>query len=136
MEEIQKVIQSVYERLCSFIPHRPDLHDKMFEEFKSIGVDWSIQSKIIEWVEKLQAPIYDQVTQQWKKYLPQELDVFVKRLQEHLDNIERGIRKHRDNLFASASGRCKWVQSLPHGLDWKIHSIIPLLISLIHLMNF
>ena len=104
---MEEQIQKIYERLCDLVPRRPDLHQKMMEEFREVGVSWEIQNKIVEWVEKFQAPIYDTMTQSWKKNLPQEIEIFLPKLEHHLEFLEKGIEKYKNNLYAGASGRCK-----------------------------
>ena len=97
LEHIRKLIDEVADILCNFVPSRTDIH-QMIRDDLSGEVDWHIQGKIMVWVERFQAPIYDQVTQKWKKNLPEKLSEFLKKLYEHLEKMNKQIYDERKKI--------------------------------------
>ena len=89
-EHLGKILEEIKQVLYSFIPHRPDIHHRINDELSG-PVEWDFQMKLLLWVEKFQAPIYDQVTQSWKKKVPEKLSEFLKKYYEHLDDVKKGI---------------------------------------------
>ena len=76
IQHVEKILDEIKQILYSFVPNR---------EF---------QTKLMVWAERLQAPIYDQITQSWKRKLPQKLSEFLKNYYEHLSTIRKGIAEH------------------------------------------
>ena len=83
--------------LCNFVPNRTDIHKQIKDDLISSNepIDWGIQIKLLNWVEKFQAPIYDQVTEQWKRNCPEPVGQFLKKYYQHLQKVEQQIRDHR-----------------------------------------
>ena len=75
VEHIGKLLEEIIEILCNFVPSRTDIHAMIREDLAS--VDWELQTKLLKWAERFQAPIYDQVTESWKRKLPEKLSVFL-----------------------------------------------------------
>ena len=97
MEHIRKLIDEISDILCKFVPSRTDIH-QMIKNDLAGDIDWNIQEKLIVWAERFQAPIYDQVTQSWKKKLPQKLSEFLKNFYEHLEKINKQIWEERKKI--------------------------------------
>ena len=97
MEHIRKLIDEISDILCNFVPSRTDIH-QMIKNDLSGDIDWNIQEKLLVWTERFQAPIYDQVTQSWKKKLPQKLSEFLKQFYEHLEKINKQIWEERKKI--------------------------------------
>jgi len=96
VEHIGKLLQEIIEILCNFVPSRTDIHALIREDLTS--VDWDLQPKLLKWAERFQAPIYDQVTESWKRKLPEKLSVFLKKYYEHLEKINKQIWEERSKL--------------------------------------
>lgn len=97
LEHIRKLIDEVADILCNFVPSRTDIH-AMIREDLSGDVDWQIQEKILVWVKRFQAPIYDQVIDSWKRKLPEKLSEFLKKLYEHLEKVNKQIWEERRKM--------------------------------------
>lgn len=97
VEHIRKLIDEIIDILCNFVPSRTDIH-KLIRDDLSGEVDWSLQEKLIKWSERFQAPIYDQITQKWKKNLPEKLSDFLKKYYEHLEKINKQVWEERKKI--------------------------------------
>jgi hypothetical protein len=96
VEHIGKLLEEIIGILCNFVPSRTDIHTMIREDLAS--VDWDLQSKLLKWAERFQAPIYDQVTESWRRKLPEKLSVFLKKYYEHLEKINKQIWEERSKL--------------------------------------
>jgi|TARA_R110002073_G_scaffold274875_1_gene438425 uncharacterized coiled-coil DUF342 family protein len=90
MEHIGKLLDEIKQILYSFVPHRADLHHKINNDLSG-EIAWDFQHKLLAWIEKFQAPIYDQFTQSWRRRVPQKLSEFLKKYYEHLKQIRKEI---------------------------------------------
>lgn len=97
VEHVRKLIDEVADILCNFVPSRTDIHELIRQDLGG-DIDWHIQEKILTWVKRFQAPIYDQVTDRWKKNLPEKLSEFLKKLYEHLEKINKQVWEERRKL--------------------------------------
>ena len=102
VEHVRKLIDEVADILCNFVPSRTDIHELIRQDLGGV-VDWHIQEKILIWVKRFQAPIYDQVTDRWKKNLPEKLSEFLKKLYEHLEKINRQVWEERQRIASGPS---------------------------------
>ncbi len=93
IQHVEKILDEIKQILYSFVPNRPDIHHRINDDLSG-GVDWEFQNKLLFWVEKFQAPVYDQITQSWKRKLPQKLSEFLKEYYEHLSKIRKGIEEY------------------------------------------
>ena len=93
---IGKLLEEIIEILCKFVPSRTDIHALIKEDLAS--VDWNLQIKLLKWAAMFQAPLYDQVTDSWKRKLPEKLSVFLKKYYEHLETINKQVWDERKKL--------------------------------------
>tara|TARA_R110002096_G_scaffold249995_2_gene442378 strand:+ start:200 stop:595 length:396 start_codon:yes stop_codon:yes gene_type:complete len=100
IQHVEKILDEIKQILYSFVPNRPDIHHRINDDLSG-GVDWEFQTKLMVWAERLQAPIYDQITQSWKRKLPQKLSEFLKNYYEHLSTIRKGIAEHHKKSSGS-----------------------------------
>ena len=96
-EHIRKLVDELRDVLCNFVPSRVDIHRLIHKDLNG-EVDWTLQEKLIKWAEMFQAPIYDQVTPQWKKNLPEKLSDFLKKYYEHLEKINKQVWAERKKI--------------------------------------
>lgn len=96
VEHIGKLLEEIIGILCNFVPSRTDIHAMIREDLST--VDWELQSKLLKWAGRFQAPIYDQVTIRWKRDLPEKLSVFLKKYYEHLEKINKQVWDERKKL--------------------------------------
>jgi len=92
---LAKILEEIKQILYSFVPNRVDLHHAINNDMEG-PVEWDFQLKLINWVEKFQAPVYDQMTQGWKKRVPEKLSQFLKKYYEHLKNVQKGIEEFKN----------------------------------------
>lgn len=96
VDHIQKLLNEIIEILCSFVPSKKDIHKKIKEELEKI--DWELQLKLINWIEKFQAPVYDVKTSIWKRNCPEKLSTFLQKYYSHLEIVNKEIFEHRQKL--------------------------------------
>ena len=103
-DHLRALMNEIIEKLCGFVPNRLDIHEKIREDLgKEIG--WDVQQKLLDWIEKFQAPIYDQVTRDWKKKCPEPIGQFLKKYYEHLEKVSRQINEYKNSPITLKSGR-------------------------------
>ena len=96
-DHIRKLVDELEGVLCAFVPSRIDIHRLIHEDLGG-EIDWSLQTKLIKWAEMFQAPLYDQITQKWKKNLPEKLSEFLKKYYEHLETINKQVWNERKKI--------------------------------------
>ena len=96
VEHIGKLLEEIIGILCNFVPSRTDIHAMIREDLAS--VDWELQTKLLKWAERFQAPIYDQVTESWRRKLPEKLSIFLKKYYEHLEKINKQLWEERRKM--------------------------------------
>lgn len=94
---IEKLVDEMIERLCRLVPSRTDIHKMLKDDIKQ-NIDYSIQLRILNWVEKFQAPIHDKKTKIMKTELPKKISEFVKEFHEHLDAVEDEIIEAKQKI--------------------------------------
>lgn len=93
---LRKLLNEIVDKLCMLVPNRKDIHQKIREDLgQEIG--WDIQKKLISWIEKFQAPIYDTMTEKWKRQEPQPVGDFLKKYYEHLELVYKQIQEYKSN---------------------------------------
>ena len=103
-DHLRALITEISDTLCGFVPNRADIHEKIREDLGK-EIDWDVQQKLLEWVEKFQAPIYDQVTRDWKRKCPEPIGRFLKKYYEHLEKVSRQINEYKNSPITLRSGR-------------------------------
>ena len=101
-EHLRKLLDEIIEKLCLLVPNRTDIHQLLKDDFTGDSVDWSVQTKLLDWIEKFQAPIYDQVTRDWKRRCPEPTGQFLKMYYEHLEKVYRQVQEHREKTSSMA----------------------------------
>ena len=77
-DHIRSLLNEIVDTLCGFVPNRTDIHIKIREELGD-EIGWDVQQKLLGLIEVFQAPIYDQVTSEWKKKCPEPIGQFLKK---------------------------------------------------------
>ena len=95
IEHIRKLVDELREVLCNIGAGRVD---RLIHEDLDGEIDWTLQNKLIKCAEMFQAPIYDQVTQKWKRNLPEKLSDFLKKYYEHLEKINKQVWDERKKI--------------------------------------
>ncbi len=101
---LRVLMNEIIEKLCGFVPNRTDIHDKIKDDLKG-EIEWNVQVKLLDWIEKFQAPIYDQVTREWKKKCPEPIGQFLKKYYSHLEKVNRQINEYKNSPITLKSGR-------------------------------
>ena len=92
-EHLGKLLDEIKQILYSFVPNNVRIHHEINDDLNG-KIEWDFQFKLLKWVEKLQAPVYDQMTSVWKKKLPEKLSTFLKKYHDHLKKIKKGIDEY------------------------------------------
>ena len=103
-DHLRSLLNEIADTLCSFVPNRTDIHEKIKEDLSG-EIGWDIQPKLLGWIEKFQAPIYDQVTSEWKKNCPEPIGQFLKKYYAHLEKVNRQIQDHKNSEPTLRTGR-------------------------------
>ena len=98
---MEKILEELFTNLCMLVPSRKDIHkrmrDDLFGEFEEVS--WDTQRKLVEWIEKFQAPVHDRKTREWKKTFPeQDVKLFLDEYYTHLETVFREVREAREKL--------------------------------------
>ena len=110
---MERILEEIFENLCQFVPTRKDIHQQLRNDlFTPDGITWDTQVKLVNWIEKFQAPIHDIKTYEWKRSFPQEdVKQFLKDYYEHLEivykEVQEAKRKIRagENIFNPVTGK-------------------------------
>lgn len=89
---IRKLLNEIIDKLCLFVPNRIDIHQKIKDDFNG-EINWDIQIKLLNWIEKFQAPLYDSITDKWKKKCPEPIGDFLKKYYKHIEMMYKEIQK-------------------------------------------
>ena len=101
---LRALLNEIIDTLCGFVPSRTDVHEKIKEDLAG-EIGWDLQTKLLGWIEKLQAPIYDQVTSDWKKKCPEPIGHFLKKYYAHMEKVNRQIQDHKNSPPTLRTGR-------------------------------
>ena len=94
---IEALLQELIQTLCSFVPSRSDIHEKIKEDLQQpIGFD--LQKKLINWIEKFQAPAHDKITKVWKEEGLVKISKFLERYYDHLQMVHKETFEYRKKL--------------------------------------
>jgi hypothetical protein len=95
--QIEILLQELIKILCSFVPSRSDIHEKIKEDLQQpIGFD--LQKKLINWIEKFQSPEHDKITKIWKEEGLVKISKFLKRYHDHLQIVHKEVFDYRKKL--------------------------------------
>lgn len=106
---LRKLLDEIIDKLCMFVPNRQDIHDKIREDLGG-AIGWDIQKRLIIWIEKFQAPIYDSKTRAWKESDPEPVGDFLRKYYEHLEIVHKEVYEARaalsngENIFNPVTG--------------------------------
>ena len=120
---LRKLLNEIVDKLCLFVPNRLDIHQKIKEDLgEEIG--WDIQTKLINWIEKFQAPIHDSMTLRWKNEEPQPVGDFLKKYYEHIELVYKETQEARaalargENIFNPVTGELPTKMRSGRGFDF------------------
>jgi len=94
---LRKLLSEIIDKLCMFVPNRQDIHEKIREDLDG-PIGWDIQSRLIKWIEKFQAPVHDAMTRHWANEGPQPVGDFLKKYYEHLEKVYKEVQESREAL--------------------------------------
>ena len=107
---LRKLLTEIIEKLCQFVPNRGDIHDKIKADLEG-QIGWDIQTPLISWIEKFQAPIHDTTTNKWlEEGNKKPVGDFLKMYYEHLELTyketinAREALAHGENIFNPVTG--------------------------------
>jgi hypothetical protein len=100
---IRILLNEIIDKLCSLIPNRLDLHEKLKIEC-SPDITWETQKVLLKWIEMLQSPSHDNITREMASHI--DIAPFLKDYYAHLLIVEQHAKKSRDELNKAPSGQC------------------------------
>lgn len=106
---LRKLLNEIIEKLCMFVPSRTDIHEKIKADLEG-QIGWDIQTKLIRWIEKFQAPIHDTTTKKWIEEGNKPVGDFLKMYYEHLEMTyketfdAREALSRGENIFNPVTG--------------------------------
>tara|TARA_B100001996_G_scaffold348107_1_gene306067 strand:+ start:803 stop:1216 length:414 start_codon:yes stop_codon:yes gene_type:complete len=102
--QVKILLQEIIERLIKFVPNLKKVH-KEIRETLSGDINWDFQLTLVNWIEKFQAPIYDEYTKEWKTRIPCKVSKFLKEYYEYIQIVYeevcgcRKMIKRGENIF-------------------------------------
>lgn len=99
---LRKLVKEIEEILCSFVPQRRDIHEKIRESLnvgESEQIDWRLAIVLTQWVEQFQSPSKDSITKSWKGHYFTSVVEFLKMFYSHLQEVQQEIHDFRISLF-------------------------------------
>lgn len=111
LDRVREVLGMVAAALCDLVPSRTDIH-ALIEADLQQGLEEgseALQTRLVAWVERFQAPIYDAVTARWRRDLPMPsaafLDAYLPHLRTCLRQREAHIAQMRSGTLPMRAGR-------------------------------
>lgn len=102
---LRKLVKEIEEILCSFVPQRGDIHEKIIQSLKleeNEQIDWRLATTLTQWVEQFQSPSKDSVTDSWKGHHFTSVIEFLKLFYSHLIEVQKEIHDFRISLCNSS----------------------------------
>jgi len=96
VEHIGKLLEEIKQRLYGLVPSKPAIHHAINTDLPSDDIQWDLQERLLDWIMRLQAPIHDQNTKQWKRNVPEKLSDFIRKYHEHLDVVYKDIETYKN----------------------------------------
>lgn len=99
---LQKLVKEIEEILCSFVPQRRDLHEKIKQSLKlgeNEQIDWKLATTLTQWVEQFQSPSKDSITKSWKGRNFKSVVEFLKVFYYHLAEVQKEIHDFRTSIL-------------------------------------
>ena len=93
-DHIKILRDEIIVKLQSFVPNRKDIHKKIEDDLCG-EIDWGFQEKLLDWIMKFQAPVYDSFIQKWRQSLPESLSTFMRKYYSHLEIVNKELYEYR-----------------------------------------
>ena len=96
LEHLGILLEEIREILKSMVPSKHKIHEKIDEELGHVS--WDVQAKLVDWIEKFQAPEHDTITKQWREKIPTDTSVFLKWYYSHIQEVHKQVYEYRKKL--------------------------------------
>jgi hypothetical protein len=96
-EQLKLILGEIHHILCSLVPHRPDIHEKIYNDFFISEPTEELQYQALKWIKKFQAPLWDSYTSEWEKRIPEDTITFLKEYYMHLDRVHEEVKELMKN---------------------------------------
>ena len=100
MNHLEILLNEIKEVLCSFVPSRKDIHEKIELDLnKEIG--WNLLMSLLKWIEMFQAPVHDNITKTWYDKIKNpslKLSDFLKFYYNHVQHVYEETFKYRKRI--------------------------------------
>ena len=94
LDRVQSTLGLVTDALCDLVPCRRDIHARIRAD--CAVADRNTQRKLIEWIQRFQAPIYNAKTAPWLKRARQEPMPISEFLYLYLPHLQLCLRQARE----------------------------------------
>jgi len=102
-DHIKILRDEIINKLQKFVPNRKDIH-KQIEDDLCGEIDWGFQEKLLDWIVKFQAPIYDPFIKKWRQQIPEKLSTFMKKYYSHLEVVNKELYEYRKRRVEGNNG--------------------------------
>lgn len=96
LEHLDILLKEIRDILKSMVPSKTKIHEKIDEELGKVS--WDVQVKLVDWIEKFQAPEHDVVTRQWREKIPTDTSVFLEWYYTHIQVVHKQVYEYRKKL--------------------------------------
>lgn len=95
LAHVRVLLAEIVDALCGMVPGR--IGSRIRAECSGEPT-WELQQKLVEWIERLQAPVHDATTRRWKQDGPVQLSTFLRRYYAHLQVVSREAWEARQRI--------------------------------------
>lgn len=100
LDRIRETLNLVVSVLCDLVPSRVDIHARISSDCADLDMTQT-QTKLIEWIQRFHAPLYDPKTQAWLKRVPMPISEFLTLYLPHLELVLKQKINHKPTFMAS-----------------------------------
>ena len=97
-DHLKVVLKELHEILCSLVPNRWDIHEKIYEDLLETPPTVVLQERALYWIKRLQSPHWDSYVTEWEKRLPEDTIVFLKEYYIHLDTVKQDVEDYKEKM--------------------------------------
>ena len=97
-DHLKVVLREIYQLLCSLVPHRGDIHEKIHEDLFQTPPSVVLQERALYWIKKFQSPQWDSYVTEWEKRIPEDTIIFLKEYYMHLDRVKQEVDEYREQM--------------------------------------
>ena len=89
---IYELVEQLVDGLCKFVPSKKHIHEQIKKDILSFDTIPSIIHGLIDWIEKFQAPVHDNITKKWRRDFSRSenyIEFIIVFIQEYFLHVEK-----------------------------------------------